>query len=280
MGLTNVPARVAEDLQALERKGAECNSSGDFACSEKTYRKLVAASPKDPGYRANLAFALTHLKKHKEAVDIYQKLVSEGEGAYDLFALYAISLEGLKRDDDALIWNYRALLLVPSLVDVRENLAKSLMQKNRGHEAFALLYSFDRYLKTQGQQPYFRGRVMSMNDALPMQEKNPPKEILSATIKDQNTIALSNNGTYIAVEVSENQNESVISQDDIKELGLKADGDKVSIPKAKIGPYAQALTLKVCDRCDTVLGKDVLQNFTYERQKQMGVEFLHISPKK
>ena len=82
-----------------------------------------------------------------------------GVATYDTYAGYAISLNATGDIDGAIRYNYAALKLAPTLVDVRGALADQLTKKGRKDEALNLLESFDQSLLDQGWPPYFQAQI-------------------------------------------------------------------------------------------------------------------------
>ena len=90
----------------------------------------------------------------------FQQAIDAGEGTCDLFAYYADSLAKLDRADEAIDWSYRALSVVPTLVDVRGSLATPLVSRYRPHEALALQQAFDAKAEARGRPAHFAVRSL------------------------------------------------------------------------------------------------------------------------
>ena len=136
-----------------------CWQDRDFACAEADYRAYLAKYPNDGSTNAALAIALTQDGRHKEALPFYKHAVALGVATYDTYAGYAVSLDATGDVDDAIRYNYAALKLVPSLVDVRGALANELVRKGQKDEALNLLESFDQTLEDRGEAPYFQSQI-------------------------------------------------------------------------------------------------------------------------
>lgn len=113
---------------------APCMRVRAYDCAEKNWIQYLRLRPTDSNGVANLGIVLNLQGKHPEAVAQFQKAIAMGEGTYDLFAYYARSLQALGRVDEAIDWSYKALAVVPDLVDVRGDLAKLLVSKGRHYE--------------------------------------------------------------------------------------------------------------------------------------------------
>lgn len=282
------PAEVKADV-------AKAMGAGDYAEAEEGLRWLLERDPKNTMTQANLAFALTSQGKDAEALAIYARLVEGGEGTYDLFAFYARSLAAVGRNDEAITWNYRALSLVPQLVDVRGNLAKVLVKQGRGYEALSLLTSFDDELQAKGQKPYFRGQRMSIASALP---RSPAASGKSASFN-----AVSIGGHFYAVVIGKDDeslpflidtgaSHTTMSREVLAMLGLSvpasahsvrmqaADGYVVvgrqfAVPVLQVGPFAlENQQVVVCDDCASLLGQSTLERFDLETTQKDGLEML------
>jgi clan AA aspartic protease (TIGR02281 family) len=291
-------AACQRDPATVEKQAAAHMATGDYKEAEEEFRWLSARRPKDTRWRANLAFALTQQDKDAEAIPIYDKLIEDGEGTYDLFAFYAKSLEGVGRDDDAIIWNYRALLIVPQLVDVRGSLAKLLTRKGRPYEALSLLASFDSQLDERGNNPYFEGQRISIASKLA-----PPSETSGATIQATKidgayyTIALGKSGETVPFLIDTGASHTTMSEGVLQKLGVPipaeskwvtmetADGSQImgrqsTIPWLQVGPYLLKDVIVVqCSDCQSLLGQSTLERFDLATTKTNGLEILSMKPR-
>jgi len=286
-------AACHRDPANVEKQAAQEMGSGDYKAAEEDFRWLAAQRPKDTRIQANLAFALTEQDKNAEAIPIYEKLVGGGDGAYDLFAFYAKSLEGVGRDDEAITWNYRALQIVPSLVDVRGDLAKILMRKGRAFEALTLLASFDHQMEDRGHDPYFEGQRIAIAAKLP-----PAAAASSATMQATRiegayyTIAIGKNGENVPFLIDTGASHTTMSRDVLQKLGIEipdvarqvtmetADnrqvlGRQFTVPQLQIGPFVlKDITVVQCTNCDSLLGQSTLEHFDLATRKTNGLEIL------
>jgi tetratricopeptide (TPR) repeat protein len=164
-------AGTATHAGAATLKAAEqCLSYGQYACAEPKLKLYLKAHPDDVHAQALLAITDTRLGNHTEAIPLYRKVLDQGEGTYDLFAGYAISLDAVGELDESIKYNRRALEIVPNLVDVRGMLARQLVKQGKLQEARDLLQSFDDYLVKQGVRPYFTAQIMAIDDKIAKQK--------------------------------------------------------------------------------------------------------------
>jgi clan AA aspartic protease (TIGR02281 family) len=136
-----------------------CLREQDLPCAEADMLAYLKQYPSDVHANALLAITLTHDGRHKEALYYYRKGDGLGAATYDFYACFAKSLAATGDLDGAIKYNQAALKIVPSLVDVRGDLADELVTKGRGQEALDLLESFDRHLESEGYPPYFVAQI-------------------------------------------------------------------------------------------------------------------------
>jgi tetratricopeptide (TPR) repeat protein len=154
------PPSQPADLNTADR----CYRDGNFVCAASNYYGYLQAYPGDTRVMAMEAFSLTRSGQHRKARYWYQKAEAAGIGNYDFDANYARTLEALGDLDGAIKYNRRALDLVPSLVDVRGDLASQLVRKGQSSEALKLLKSFDADLVSKEHPPYFSGQIRTIED--------------------------------------------------------------------------------------------------------------------
>lgn len=279
--------------QDIQKKAVKCLSSGDYECAESNYRWLVTQKPDDVRFQANLAFALTSQGKHAEAITLYQKLINEGEGAYDLFAYYARSLDAVGRDDDAITWNYRTLSIVPELVDVRGELAKLLIKRGRPYEALSLLTSFDSQLEIKGKHPYFAAKRIAITSTLPAPQENTT--ITHKTVKiggHHYSVVIGEHGESLSFLIDTGASHTTMSPQalkifsaaipsDAKRIILqtadnrKIIGQEFILPTLQVGPYSlKNIKVVVCETCEPLLGQSTLERFDLATSNVGGVDYL------
>ena len=180
------------------------------------------------------------------AVAQFKHSIEVGEGTYDLFAYYAESLRHLGRTDEAIDWSYKALSVVPRLVDVRGSLAKLLVVRHRPYEALSLLESFDADAVATGHPEYFGGQRISIESSL-----------ASGGVVDASTAAAS------APPASP---ESATQQ--------------IALDSLRVGPFElHDVPAVTCPQCVSLLGQSALTHFDLQSSRTQGVEFLTLKPR-
>jgi tetratricopeptide (TPR) repeat protein len=129
------------EAQVLELNN-KCLRGNDRGCLIATYRRLVEIDPPSVSYRANLAFQLTQAHQYKEAQPIYDQILRNGTGTYDLMAFCAINLQGLGDQATAIKWFEKSLKINSALLDVTKELATAYVKIGRPAQAVTLLKSF------------------------------------------------------------------------------------------------------------------------------------------
>lgn len=155
-------ATPAKKPAASLQVGDNCMMQQNWSCAAANYAGYLQNYPNDGTVNAKLGIVRTRAGLHKEALPAYAKAEEMGVFTYDLFANWATSLDATGDLDGSIAANRKALELVPNLVDVRGTLAAQLVRKGQPAEAVTLLKEFDAYLKTQGEQPYFKAQIASI----------------------------------------------------------------------------------------------------------------------
>lgn len=279
-----------------------CMRNQDFECAKQRWQEYVRLRPNDANAIASLGITENKLDDDEAAVADFRKAIDLGEGTYDLFSYYADSLSKLGKTDQAIDWYYKSLTVVPSLVDVRGNLAKLLVQEKRYFEALVLLASFDDHLKSIGYPPYFEGQRIAIETA--MQQANP----LTFEEKLQLRLPETYGRFYAPVILGQSHvtafvvdtgatlttvNNSFLQNSKAKYEVLRssvelttADGQRVqarllNINVMKIGAFnLQNVSAVECPDCQLLLGQDTLSRFDLASSKVQGVEFLTLRPRK
>ena len=282
----------------LRRQAQYCVEHRNYSCAEKKWREFVKLKPNEESGRANLAIVLTRAEKHKEAITIYEQLIDEGVGSWDLFANYANSLKAQGNEDKAMIWMYRTLAVVPNLVDVRGDLAKLLLKKNRGYEALSLLASFDVASISKGANPYFVDQRISIAEAIKHREttnNHPgPSQLVPKLEAHFYTVVSANGADAVPFLIDTGATNTTVSTEILKKLGIVepqqktlvsvnlADGRtiqvyKIFVPELKVGPFLlQNVPVTYCNTCEALVGQSVLERFDLATRKEGGVEFLEL----
>jgi predicted aspartyl protease len=274
----------------------------DWECAEDNWGRYVQARPTDGEALARLGIVQSHREEDAQAVATIRKAIDLGEGTYDLFYFYADSLSKLGKTDEAIDWYYKALAVVPTLVDARGNLAKLLVQKKRYFEALALLASFDDHLIAEGRQSYFDGQRIAIESS--MQQADPAGLEEKAQIRLPKT----EGSFYAPVTLGEARVAAfmvdtgavltTVADDYLKQSKAKyevvrpsveattADGRKVSarllnIDSMKLGAFdLKDVSALACPTCQPLLGEGTLSRFDLSSSKVQGVEFLTLKPRK
>ena len=284
------------DAPALLRLAAHSSNRGDHRGAENYYRRAAQKQPGEAFPRANLAFALTSQNKHLEAIPIYAQLIQEGEGTYDLFAWYARSLEAAGRDREAVLWNYRALMIVPKLVDVRSRLAKLLVREGRPHEALALLASFDDDLERQGADPYFKGQILAIAANLPPAEEAPGAVTTLAGLDGHYFVTVTGSREApLPFMIDTGATHTSMSTRTFQALGLtmpketqpivavmadrrKIQGSRFTLPTLQVGPFRlHQVPVAVFPEGAPLLGQSTLERFDMSTSRHEGVAFLTLA---
>ena len=286
----------------LKKSAIACMRSQDFECAEDDWQAYVHLRPTDGNAFASLGIVQNQRSEDAQAVASFQKAIALGEGTYDLFSYYADSLANLGKTDDAINWYYKSLDVVPSLVDVRGNLAKLLVQKKRYFEALALLASFDDHLIAIGQQPYFDGQRIAiesdMQQADPKQFEEKAQLRLSKTYGNFYAPVILGESRVTAFVVDTGATLTTMSDQFLKKSKAKyevlrslvtattADGRHIrahliNIDYMKLGAFnLKDVSALECSGCQLLLGEKTLSRFDLYSSKVEGVEFLTLRPRK
>ena len=151
---------------AYHEGAKKCIKARDLKCAEINWTQYVKMRPNDSDAKASLAIVSNWLDKPENAILMAEQAIQMGEGSYDLFAAYSESLNKLGRNEEAIDWGYKALEIVPHLVNIRAMMAKLLTQQKREIEALTLLATYDSYLQSIGRTPYFLAQRISIESVL------------------------------------------------------------------------------------------------------------------
>jgi predicted aspartyl protease len=286
---------------AYKEGAMKCMGTRAFACAESNWVRYIQMRPTDAQAMATLAIVYHWDDKPELAIVQAEKAIAMGQGTYDLFAAYAASLEKVGRIDEAMDWSYKTLAIVPSLVNVRGDLARLLILKKREYEALALLASFDATLEAQGHRQYFDGQRMSIESTIERQGQT----LASA----QKSLRLSKLGDhfYAPVKIGEARTVAFVVDTGAAKTTLSeamltaskasykviqpnvaielADGRRVRarlvvLDTLKVGPFElRKVTTIVCPTCVPLLGQGSLSHFNMASAKKQGVEFMTLEPR-
>lgn len=282
----------------LKADARQCMQENDLSCAERRWEEYLDVQPNDSDAVATLGIVQSEQGEDRDAVVTLQKAIGLGEGTYDLFAAYAQSLGRLGKTDEAIDWSYKTLAVVPSLVDVRGNLAKLLMQKQRPYEALGLLAAFDEHLQAVGQQPYFEGQRIAIESTAKSQDAAEKSELRlskmdgnfmapvtlgQATVTD---FVVDTGATFTSVSEQFLKDSKAHYQLAVPSLHMRvADGRSVAargvtVESMKVGPFElRDVQVVVCPGCQLLLGQAALSGFDISSSKVQGVEFLTLRPR-
>jgi len=287
----------AEDFRAQAER---CARLRDLNCQEINWRDVVRLRPDDSLAAARLGIVLNQRGQHEEAVVQFKRSLELGAGAYDLFAYLADSHEKLGQLPQAIEWSYKALSVVPTLVDVRGRLAGLLVRSQRPYEALSLLQGYDSQLEARGQQPQFVAQRISVETAI-AQTAQQDAERMSIRLP----LYAGHFFAPVAIGAGKPRpfmvdtgasltslGESLLRDSQAKyrvlDFAVKmttADGRKV-VAKAivldtmKVGPFELTnVPAVVCADCISLLGQASLSKFDMQSNRVQGVDFLLLSPR-
>lgn len=274
--------------------------SHDWECAESDLSQYIKLRPNDSKAIANYGFALHFDGNDHAAIQQFQTAIGQGEGAYDLFAAYAESLGNIGRTSDAIDWSYKTLQLVPSLVDVRGNLAKLLVREKKYYEALALLAEFDQHLDDLGQPQYFEAQRIAIASIIPAGTPPPnqaeshqlrmvqfeghffaPVRIgespVAAFVVDTGASMVTLNDTFLVTSKAK-YTISKVHDPIVVADGRSVDAKLVAIDHMRIGNFElDNVPAIVCASCRLLLGNNVLSHFDLAASKVQGVAALTLS---
>ena len=283
----------------LKADARQCMQDNDLSCAERRWKEYLDVQPNDAAAVATLGIVQSQQGEDADAVTNLQQAIGQGEGTYDIFAAYAQSLGRLGKTDEAIDWSYKTLAIVPSLVDVRGDLAKLLVKKQRPYEAIGLLSAFDEHLQAMGQQPYFAGQLIAIESAAKPQSGSPEKDQFKVTRMDGNFMVpvtlgeapvsdfvVDTGATFTTVSEQFLKDSKVHYQLAVESLPMRiADGRSVqargvTVDSLKVGPFViHDVQVVVCEGCQLLLGQAALSRFDLSSSKVQGVEFLTLKPR-
>lgn len=291
-----VPASATSAATAA----VDCMRSNNLVCAEANWKQYVKLRPTDVRGIASLGVIYNKEDKNALAIEAFEKDISLGAGAYDLFAYYADSLDKVGRTDEAIDWSYKTLKLEPSLVDVREKLAQMLVLKKRSYEALTLLSEFDEYLDERGHPAQFLGNRMAIESAMHDLGKVDSQETAGLRlVKFKDTFyapaSMGQSGVRAFVvdtgATSVVVNDAFLASSHVPYKTLRpqveahlADGrvvvaSLVLIDRLMVGPTeldnVKALS---CQSCGLLLGSNALSSFTINISQVKGVDVATLTP--
>lgn len=283
----------------LKADARQCMQDNDLSCAERRWEEYLDVQPNDSEAIATLGIVQSRQGEDQDAVVNLHKAINQGEGTYDLFAAYAESLSRLGKIDQAIDWSYKTLVIVPSLVDVRSNLAKLLVQKHRPYEALGLLSSFDERLESVGQQPYFEAQRIAIESSVKQEEGADEKRQLRLSRMDGNFMVpvalgqapvsdfvVDTGATFTTVSQEFLDDSKARYQVAVNSLTMRVADDRsvqargINVDSLKVGPFElHDVQVVVCPGCQLLLGQAALSGFDVSSSKVEGVEFLTLKPR-
>ncbi|WP_028102835.1 retroviral-like aspartic protease family protein [Pseudoduganella violaceinigra] len=301
LAATSAFAATTYPPSAFKDGAIKCQQVRDFACAEKNWSQYLKMRPTDTHAMASLAIIYNWTDKPEASIVQAEKAIEMGQGTYDLFAAYAESLGKVGRIDEAIDWSYKTLAIMPSLVNVRGDLARWLVMKKREYEALGLLAAFDATLEEKGHGHYFDGQRIAIESTI---------ERRGQTLVDaQKTLRLSKTGDHFyapiklgdtramafvvdtgaskttlsdALLAASKASYKVIQPKYIIELadGRRVAARLIALETVMVGPFElHKVSAIVCPTCAPLLGQATLSQFNMASAKKQGVEFLTLEPR-
>jgi len=289
----NYSNMTAEDFKS---QAIKCMRIGDLQCQEDNWRDFVRLQPDDAAGAGRLGILLNQRGKHAEAIAQFQRALDLGAGTYDLFAYLADSQEKLGHVPEAIEWSYKALSVVPTLVDVRRRLASLLVRSQRPYEALSLLQGYDSQLEARGQRAYFVAQRISIETSIDQAvgERSGERAALRLPAFGGHFFApvTIGSGKPKAFMVDTGASLTSLSEAMLRESKVAykvmdpavrmttADGRKVSakaimIDAMKVGPFElKNVPAVTCADCVSLLGQASLSKFDMQSVRTQGVDFL------
>ncbi|MBB3181826.1 GYF domain-containing protein [Variovorax sp. Sphag1AA] len=289
---------TAEDFLA---QAGKCMRIGDLKCQEENLRDFVRLRPDDAVGAGRLGILLNQRGKHDEAVAQFKRSLELGAGTYDLFSYLADSHEKLGHTPEAIEWSYKALSVVPTLVDVRRKLAGLLVRSQRPYEALSLLQGYDSQLEARGQQAYFVAQRISIETAIDQAagEKTGERTALRLPVYGGHFFApvsigsdkpkpfmVDTGATLTSMKESLlRDSRAVYKVLDPAVRMTTADGRKVvaksiMLESMKVGPFELTNVPAIaCAECISLLGQASLSKFDMQSVRSQGVDFLMLAPR-
>lgn len=285
----------------FEQAAIHCMSARDWECAEDNWSQYIKLRPGDSRAIANYGFALHFDGNDQAAIRQFETAIGQGEGTYDLFAAYADSLANVGRTEAAVDWSYKALQLVPSLVDVRGSLAKLLVRQKKYYEALALLAEFDQHLEAEGHPPWFKGQRIAIESTvprpLPGNDDRRPTPLRMVEFNGHFFAPVRIGDAPVAAFVVDTGASTVTLDDDFLVAskakytiarihapvkiadGSIVDAKLVAIDHMEIGNFElDDVPAVVCGTCALLLGENALSHFDMAATKVQGVNALTLIP--
>ena len=147
------------------KQANDCYLLNQFDKATDILKKYIAKNPTNPRAYGVLAMSLARSQKYEESIPYFQKRISFGGYGYDICAFYARSLDATGNINESIVWNKKALELVPTLIDVRKTLAEQLVKTGKKQEAINLLQTFDDGREQKGQSRIFTAQIEAIKNS-------------------------------------------------------------------------------------------------------------------
>ncbi|MES2612047.1 MAG: retroviral-like aspartic protease family protein [Pseudomonadota bacterium] len=287
--------------QTLRDRALACQQKADYACADEVWTRYLELRPEDSRVRATLATVKNLRDDHAGAVREFERSFAEGNGGYDVFAYYARSLVRVGRPTEAITWYYRALEVVPNLVDVRRELSKVLVSQQRHYEALSVLQAIDARREEAGQVAYFAADRITIEDAIRAAQGSPsaPAAVLRIAATGGHYYApvsvgwarpvpfmVDTGATFVSMSARmlKDSGAQYRTLDEQAQVGL-ADGRKIHVKvvlleRLQVGPQLlHNVRAVACQDCVPLLGMSALRHFDLQSVKANNVELLSLVPR-
>jgi hypothetical protein len=146
------------------KKANECLIKGNPQATIDILVKYTEKEKRNGRAYGLMGIAYSRLENHKMCVNSMRSAINIGWGTWDVFAHLGISLNAIGSIEESMKWNKNALMVAPTLVDVRTLLADQLLLKGRRVEALELLESFDKKRIKENKSPYFTAKIIAIKE--------------------------------------------------------------------------------------------------------------------
>lgn len=282
-------------FEQVNERATHCLRQGDVECTATLWQRYTELHPDEGAGFVHHAVALARLERHAEATIKYERALTLGEGAYDLFAYYAESLARSGRTEEAIDWFYKTLAVAPGAVDARARLAKLLLGQQRPYEALSLLQAYDVRHEASGKPGYFAAQRMSIEAGLSRDASREQDTRLLrlpmyaghyyaplAVGASRPTAFVVDTGATLTTFSSELLESSRVPHK-VVEPRVKmrtADGRTIHargivVSSVRLGPFElKDVAAVVCDGCEPLLGQSTLVRFDLQSTRHQGMDFL------
>jgi predicted aspartyl protease len=289
---------TAEEFSA---QAIRCMRIGDVKCQEENLRDFIRLRPADAAAAGQLGVLLNRRGRHDEAIVQFRRALEFGAGTYDLFAYMADSYEKRGELPQAIEWSYKALSVVPTLVDVRRKLASLLVRSQRPYEALSLLQGYDNQLEARGLQAYFVAQRISIETSIGQTagDKSVERNAIRLPVFGGHyfapvSIALDRPRPFMVdtgasvTSLSERVLRDSKAEYKVLDPAVRmttADGRRIFaksivVAAIKVGPFElKNVPAITCAECISLLGQASLSKFDMQTVRAQGLDFLLLAPR-